>query len=152
MVGSRLRAVLATGATAVLLLSGLGIAVPGGAAATPIGSTGTSWAYGATTNHSATWTNATGGYTGSIQAFFGWHVLLDQWNTSASTFEVEVQRTLGLDYAVQYCRPSCANPSGSANATFHAWEHETGFVNFTTAGTTYVGGSTVTALAVVNSS
>ena len=151
MVNPRITATLVTSATAVLLLGGLGFAATGVAAATTA-AVSTSWAYGATTNHTATWSNATGGYTGSIQAFFGWHVILTQFNTSATTFEVEVQRTIGLDYAVQYCRPSCLTPSGEANATFHAWEQDVGFVNFTTNGTTYVAGAPVPALAVENSS
>ena len=82
------------------------------------------WGYGG-----AHWTNASGNTSGlngsadyAIHAFFGVQVVLRQVNTSATTYELTANRTMVADVFAQYCRPSCTNPTASANLTAKAWE------------------------------
>jgi hypothetical protein len=152
MKSSLRRSVIAIGLVVGLLtLTGLGAVGSVGASSIPTAGS-QQWAYGAESNGSASWTNTSGGFTGSLHAFFGWHSILTQTNTSASDFSVEIQRTMALDYHLLLCKPDCANANGESNVSFHALESETGFANLTTVGTVTEGGAAVPATALVNAS
>ena len=111
-----------------------------------------SWAYGADTTGNASWTNLTGGYDATLSATFGWHTILTQTNRSDTTYQVEVDRTMALDYTLIACKPDCSNPTVRANASVQALESEVGFVNLTTAATVTEAGQAVPALGILNAS
>ncbi len=139
-------------ATVIAFLA-IALAVPAAAAApvTPatVSELPTSWAYGANTSNWVNVTNATGNYVGTIHTYFGFQVILNQTNISATDTLVELKRTVALNYQAQYCTPTCTNPSGEINASYNATQVAVGFVNFTTGSVTTPSGS-VPALAVAN--
>lgn len=110
------------------------------------------WAYGVADNLSASWTNSSLGYTGTIHAYFGLQVTLTQTNLTANTSEVELDRTVALDFDALFCKPTCTDPTASANVSYAAWQRAVGFVNDTTNGTVTVGAVPVPALAILNAS
>lgn len=144
------RALKALSVGTILLGALVGIALP--ATAQPAGASGDvqQWAYGAHANLTSTWTNATGSY--RLAAFFGWDVLLTQTNTSATTFEVTAQRAMALDFTLAACKVPCGGTNPSASVDYRAWESETGWANFTTAGIVYENGAAQPGLAIVNAS
>jgi hypothetical protein len=143
-----------TGATAscLLLLASvvvLSIYIPPASASTPqLSPTSgpTSWAYGGSVSRTASGTGPNGSF--AAHYFFAWKVIFTMTNTSTTTFQLEAQRTVaGVLYA--------AGTLGTTNAnlTVTGWALETGFANFTTAGTVTVlgpNGTTVPAVAMVN--
>ncbi|HEY6237946.1 MAG TPA: hypothetical protein VIZ68_02015, partial [Thermoplasmata archaeon] len=140
-------------ASAVLLLAGpLGLVGPASAHALAGPSPFQQWAYGAQANGSASWTNVSGGYTATLTAFFGWDVVITQTNTSETVSQLQASRTMALDLFVTYCKPTCAGAAVKANASFQAWETESGFANVTTAATVYSGGEARPAIGLLNAS
>jgi hypothetical protein len=135
---------------AVLMLPGL--VAP--ASAAPVATSGAAvetWAYGA-----EKWVNVTydlGNASYSAQAFFGWQVVYTATNTSATTVELEAQRTMAGSYVAQLCAPSCANPStGQGNLSITGWEKDVGFANLTTTAQVTVNGSSQPAVGLANAS
>lgn len=125
------------------------------AAATPVPATATSqtvWAYGYVKTVSVGPLTAANGWTYEGNATVGYSVILNQTNTSATTFELSVQRTMGVLFFVEFCLPSCRSPSSFANLTYHAWEVTDSFANFTTQGTVLENGKAVAAVALLNTS
>ncbi|MHB8351870.1 MAG: hypothetical protein ACYDFT_04155 [Thermoplasmata archaeon] len=133
-----------------LALTGL----PGATAAAPLAagaSSNTVWAYGVEKNVSLTVT--TNQTTYAVGGYFADHVLLNQTNTSNSTFMLELVRTEGFAYTAEFCRPSCSTNAVEAIVIHDwAWEQDVGFANFTRNGSVYENGSAVPALALVNAS
>jgi len=123
------------------------------AAASPAGSVPASeWAYGAVKTISVSGTSASGWqYQGS--ATFGYSVILNQTNTTTdgSTFELSINRTMGVLFTINFCYPSCAKAVYTANESYHSWESEDAWANFTTLGNVTEGTTVVPALALVNS-
>lgn len=144
----RLALLSAVGSVALLLLCVVPAASVG-AAPGASASTALQWAYGAAGHASGSGTAQRGG-TYAMNAYFGWHVVLTQTNTSATSYLLEAQRTMGIWVFVNYCYPSCASPSYTGNITAHAWESATAFANFTENGSVVVNGSSVPALALQN--
>jgi hypothetical protein len=127
-----------------------GAAAPGGTKLGASGS-GTLWAYGVEKNMSlSVEVNHT---TYAVTGWLAYHVILTQTNTSSSLFMLEANRTIGFAYSAVYCEPTCGSGAKvSINITVSAWEHDTGFANFTRTGTVYEGGMSTPALGLVNSS
>lgn len=148
----RRRIAAAVAVTVATILGGPLFAGSGAAAASGAGAGAASWAFGAHTNSTASGTGSGGGYVYAFHAFFGWDTVLTQTNTSAATFQLEVQRTMATDFSVSECRPTCAAPLGNLSIGFHAWETTTGFGNFTSAGTVFEGGTAVPAYAIADGS
>jgi hypothetical protein len=117
-------------------------------------STGPSWAYGGSlwVNASGATTALNGSATYSIHAFLGLQVLLQQVNTSATTYELTANRTMVGDVFAEYCHPSCTNPEATANLTLRASELAHASANFTTAASVEGAGGAVPALGLLNSS
>ncbi|MCI4349419.1 MAG: hypothetical protein L3J93_04295 [Thermoplasmata archaeon] len=114
--------------------------------AAPVGATPTTgpgapqqWAYGAKVweNHSAV--GQFGQYNSS--AFFGWDVVINLTNTSATTVEIHGVRTVALHYDVRYCRPNCTSPNATATMSVRAWQQDSAYVNLTSTATVYVHGA-----------
>jgi hypothetical protein len=106
------------------------------------------WAYGAQGG-----SNFSGPHNGSYESrsvYFGWHVVLTQTNLSATTFELEIVRTMGFTVYATFCNPDCVRPILYANLTVKAWEKSVGFANLTTTGMVELNGSEVPALALMN--
>jgi len=129
--------------------TGIASAATVSSAASPAAGT-VQWAYGANVSGSATWTNASGGYTASLTTFFGWETILNQSTGAHGSISLEAQRTVGLDYWLSFCKPTCSSPTWTGNVTFKAWQTEHGFANLTTNGTVTVNGTQVPALALEN--
>ena len=134
------------GATfAVLIVLALALALPAWApasAASPVpGNPPEVWAYGNTVslNQTTNWVNMYGSGEILVHAFYGWVVILTQTNTSTSNFTLEGQRAVVAKLFVDYCSPTCANPTGAlVNLTVVAWQRDTAFANFTENGTVNV--------------
>ena len=90
-------------------------------------------------------------YRGSITV--GYAVVIHENVTSAngSTFELHLERTMGVAISVEFCKPRCADPTTFANLSYRAYERTSAWANFTTLGTVYESGSPVHAIALVNS-
>ncbi len=116
------------------------------------GSPTQSWAFGAHVNTTFSGTGERSSYVYTFHAFFGWDTILTQTNTSATTFMLEAQRTVAADFFVTECRPTCTQPIGNLSTAYRAWEVDTGFGNYTTAGAVYVSGQPVPAYAMANGS
>ncbi len=139
------------GAVAVVLL--MVCAVPAAAAATPDltpGPSHTIWAYGAvrTVNF--------GGHSGLAwvyqgSATYGYSVILNQTNTTSSTFELAVDRTMGARLSVEYCLPGCAYPTETATVDYAAWETTHAWANFSVDGSVTENGVAVPAISLLNS-
>jgi hypothetical protein len=124
--------------------------VPGVIGATPVASTTpatssgvTQWAYGTQDNLSFSLMSNSTTYT--VTASFDYAVVFTQTNTSSTTFELEVQRTLGFNFVATY-----SSTVVSATLSGTGFEADTGFGNFTENGSVYVNGTAVPALAVIN--
>jgi hypothetical protein len=112
-----------------------------------------SWAYGGSkeVNLSGTATGPDGGLWYFVgNAYFGWAVVHQQFNTSSSTFEIFSQRTMAAHYNILYCRPDCSSPRVTVNSTVFAWETNNVWANFTRDGTVYVSGVATPAIAMMN--
>jgi hypothetical protein len=112
--------------------------------ATPASAT-TQWAYGGVGN--STGTLQIDASTITWNASFGWTVVFTATNTSATTVQLEEQRTVGIDLTT-----SLNAPNLSATYTYHGTESDLAFVNLTDAATVYVNDVPVPALGVDNES
>jgi hypothetical protein len=127
----------------------LSISIPVASAApiqSPATSGSNSWAYGGQVGATVAGNGPNGSYAAHFH--YGWKVIFTLANTSNTTFQLEVQRTMG---AALYAAGSVGKYS--ANLTITAWEVETGFANFTTTGTVRLlspNATTVPALAMMN--
>jgi len=134
---------------AILMALAVGPALAGTASAAPVqlatGSPATQWAYGG--QGSVTGTVTSGQNTLSWNATFGWTVIYTETNTSASTVELEEQRTVGIQITT-----TLTGPNLSATYTYHGAETDTAFVNLTNQSTVYVNGQPVPALGIDNES
>jgi hypothetical protein len=149
----RLRALTATVAVATAFL--MVFVVPAGiAAASPAelspGPTYTLWAYGVVRTVDFSGVSAREyDYQGS--ATYGYSVVLSQTNLSTSVFELSVNRTMGAVVSIEYCYPTCKNPTVTALVFHHAWESVDAWANFTTNGSVMSDGQSVPAVALLNS-
>jgi hypothetical protein len=122
------------------------------AAAPPLNPSGshTVWAYaGVRTVTFSGRSSALYTYEGS--ATYGYSVILDQTNTSSTTFELYANQTMGAILSIKYCAPNCRNPTATASVDYHAWEATDDWANFTTAGNVSEGGQPTAAIALENS-
>ncbi|MCI4360331.1 MAG: hypothetical protein L3J91_01370, partial [Thermoplasmata archaeon] len=71
-------------------------------------------------------------------------------NTSATTVELEAQRTMVGNYYASICAPSCTAPTTSGNLSITAWEKDTGFANLTTTATVDESGMATPAIGLSN--
>jgi hypothetical protein len=132
-------------ALALLMLAGTIAAAPVSTVTPAGGSVTTSWAYDVQKNVSFNVTN--NGTTYSVTGSLAYAVVFTQTNTSATTFQLEVQRTMGFALTATFTAPGV-----SAVLSSQGVENITGFANFTTNGTVYVGGTPVSAIAIVDQS
>jgi hypothetical protein len=132
----------------VLSSSALGSAVAAPAGGTPQ----TLWAYGYVKSVSVGPLVTSDGWIYQGDATVGYSVILNQINTSSTTFELSVERTMGVLFFVEFCRPSCSSPTSFANLSYHAWEVTDSWANFTTQGAVTENGASVSALALLNTS
>ncbi|MGD0249886.1 MAG: hypothetical protein ABSB97_03220 [Thermoplasmata archaeon] len=122
-------------------------------AASPVPSSGaaqTVWRYGTVKTVSVGPLKTGDGWTYEGNATVGYSVVLNETNTSSTTFELSVQRTMGVLFSVEFCLPSCSSPKSFASLSYHAWEITNSIANFTTQGTVNESGQTVPALALLN--
>jgi len=146
----RLSVLAATGMVSLMVFALL----PGAAVASPVPATAVasgSWAYGAVKTVSVGPLMGDNGWTYQGNATFGYTVTIFENNTSASTFELTVFRTMGAAFSVQFCLPSCSAPTEWVNESYRAWESTTAFSNFTTQGSVVEGSSSVPAIGILNS-
>jgi hypothetical protein len=125
------------------------------ASAAPAPSSGSSqplWAYGYLNTVSVGPLKTADGWVYEGTATVGYSVVLNQTNTSSTTFELSIERTMGILFFVEFCYPSCTSPQSFANLSYHAWEDSNSFANFTTQGTVTENGVAVPAIALVNTS
>jgi hypothetical protein len=120
------------------------------APASPANTLGT-WEYGAVKSVSVPAQRAADGWTYEGNATFGYTVSVWDNNTSASTFELTVLRTMGAAFSVRFCLSTCSNPSSWVSESYRAWESTDSFTNLTTLGSVTEGGASVPAVAVLNS-
>jgi hypothetical protein len=133
-------------AVALLMLAGTIAAAPVGNTATPAGGAlSAQWAYDVQKNVTFNVTN--NGTTYDVSGSLAYAVVFTQTNTSATTFQLEVQRTIGFALTATFSTTGVV-----ATLSSQGVENITGFANFTTTGTVYVGGVAVPAIAVVDQS
>lgn len=144
--------VLVSVASAVLMVfvlaSSTVAATPVPTSSTPVGS----WSYGAVKTVTVGPLHGADGWTYQGTATLGYTVTVFDNNTSATTFELTVLRTMGAAFSVEFCLPSCSSPTNWVNLTYRAWETNTAFSNFTTQGIVREGTHMVPAIALENSS
>ncbi len=148
--------VVASIALVVLMVFVLTPSTAAGASGTasPSASTG-EWAYGYLHNYSVGPRYTLSGWTYEGNLVIGYSVILseNQSSPNASVFELTVHRTMGVQFSVKFCSPSCSSPTEYAYLFYHAWETTDSFANLTTAGTVLENGnSSVRAVALLNSS
>jgi hypothetical protein len=144
--------VLATVGVAVLMVF---VLVSGPVTATPVTSTSTpvaSWSYGAVKSVSVGPSRAGDGWMYEGNATIGYTVTVYDNNTSATTFELTVLRTMGAAFSLEFCYPSCSARADWVNLTYRAWETTDAVSNFTDQGTVVDGASSVPAIGLLNSS
>ncbi len=132
----------------VLSSSSIVAAAPGGASRT----SSNQWAYGYVKNVSVGPWTAHDGWVYEGNAVLGYSVILNQTNTSASTFELSVHRTMGAFFSVKFCYPSCSSPTEFAFLSYRAWETTDSYANFTIDGAVNENGNMVPAIALLDSS
>jgi hypothetical protein len=143
----------------VLVVTGVSVLmvfvlVSGAVAAAPISTSSSatgSWSYGVVRTVSVGPLQAGNGWTYQGNATVGYTVSIYENNTSATTFELTVHRTMGAAFSVRFCLPSCASPTQWVNESYRAWETTTAFSNFTTQGSVLEGTSSVPAISILNS-
>ena len=153
------RRVAAVTMAALVLFVVLGVSATSGASATPTpaaGSHTSEWAYGVSKNYTfgpVRWIGHPG-WVRQGDLIIGFSVILNQTPSTGdpSTFQVAVVRTMGVLFSVQYCTPSCANPSEYLDTHYHQWEYASSQTNLTDQGTVVEDTGSVPALAVLNSS
>jgi hypothetical protein len=132
-----------------VVASGAVEAAPLQGSSTPVGS----WSYGIVKTVSVGPQRASDNWVYQGNATFGYTVSIFDNNTSATTFELTVFRTMGAAFSVQFCSPSCSSPVQWVNLSYRAWESTIASANFTTEGKVVESGSgPATAIALVNSS
>jgi len=122
--------------------------VPNGSAAAFV----EGWGYGGSRWVNASGSTPDGQWMYSIHAFVGVQVLVQQVNTSSTTFELTVNRTLVANLFVLLCHPNCASPTASANLSRQAWEVASATDNFSTAGQVTGPSGPVPAVTLLNAS
>jgi hypothetical protein len=132
---------------ALLLLPGVSAAMPTGASGVnaAVGPNVDQWAYGVQKNLSFTTTSNGTSY--NVTGSFDYAVVFTQTNTSNSTFQLEIQRSIGFTLTANY-----VGPYATATLTAKGFENDTAFANFTTQGVVYVNGTAVPAIADENQS
>lgn len=139
-------------AAAFLVVLALPALAPGAHAtpATGPGSFGSAgqWAYGASTWNNVSSTSPNGTLT--LHAFFGWQVIFNATNTSATTEQLEVERTAAASLFANFCSPNCTAPLIHGNLSIVGWERAAAFVNITDAANVTVNGSSVPAYGILN--
>jgi hypothetical protein len=131
-----------------VLISGPVTAAPLAPASTPVGE----WSYGVVKTYSVGPLRAVDGWVYEGNATLGYTVTAYENNTSSSTFELTLHRTMGVAFSVEFCLPSCSAPVNWVELAYRAWETTTAFANFTTQGTVAENGTSVPAIALDNSS
>jgi hypothetical protein len=144
------KGLLAVAGVAVLLTLAVLPTFAGAASASPVTASASDpasnqWAYGGMGYSNGTLT--IGNDTLTWNSSFGWTVIFTATNTSATTVELEEQRTVGIDVSATF-----TSPLESAKYMFHAQESDVAFANLTNASTVYVNGSPVPALGLDNDS
>jgi hypothetical protein len=135
---------------AALMVLSLPAGIASAAAAPAATAPQTIWAYGAVQTVDFHGTSSSGWeYSGN--ATYGYSVILNQTNTTASSFELTVNRTMGALFQVHYCYPNCNAPKFFGNISDHIYETDAAAANFTTAGVVYENGASVAAIALNNS-
>ncbi|MCI4367766.1 MAG: hypothetical protein L3K08_08440 [Thermoplasmata archaeon] len=107
------------------------------------------WAYAGQHWLNASVTTPHGEY--QLSEHFGWTLVYTLTNTSNSTFTLEGQRTMGLDYHAALCAPSCAHSTSAVDLSVVGEERETGFANFTTNASVDENGTIAPALGLLDS-
>jgi hypothetical protein len=135
-VGARTSAAVTSVAVALFLVfvlssTALAAATPAPAAGTPQ----TLWAYGYVKTVSVGPLKTADGWVYQGSATVGYSVILNQTNTSSTTFELSVARTMGVLFSVEFCFPSCVSPTAFNKLSYHAYEQTDAWANFTTQGT-----------------
>jgi hypothetical protein len=123
------------------------------ASAAPVATAETSqtlWAYGFVKSVSLGPLQTSDGWAIDGKAVIGYSVILNQTNTSATTFELNVHRTMGVMISVEFCKPECGIPRSYANLSTRAWEVSDTRANFTTQGSVEESSGPVAAIALVN--
>jgi len=133
-------------ATLLLLVLPTGFAA---ASAPPAADSQTLWAYGAVKTVTFQGSSFHWQYSGT--GTYGYSVVLNQTNTSATSFELSANRTMGALFEVTYCYPSCSAPVYYGNESYHVYETIVSNAVLTTVGSVDEGGIPVPALA-LNSS
>lgn len=123
----------------------------GAATATPSSSSAGTWAYGAEKNVSVGPTRAADGWMYQGTLTIGYTVTVYDNNTSGSTFELTVDRTIGAAFTLQFCLPTCVSPTDWVNLSYRAYQTTEGFSNFTTQGAVEENGTSAPAVAIENS-
>lgn len=134
-------AVLLAALMVLVLPAGFSGATPAPADSTPQ----TLWAYGGVETLNFQGTSHGWQYVGN--ATYGYSVILNQTNTSATSFELTVNRTMGALDEVHYCYPSCRAPIYFGNQSFHVYETIAASTNLSTTGSVAENGTQVPALA-----
>ena len=138
---------LAASAVAALVAFALVPSVAGAASASPallVTANGPDqWAYGGMGYSNGSF--SVGDSNLSWNASFGWTVVFTETNTSATTVELEEQRTVGIDVSATY-----KGPAMSAAYQYHGQEVDTAFANLTNRSTVYENGVAVPALGLIN--
>lgn len=143
-----------------VVLTVLVLAIPSASAAgvpavsSAASSSTTLWAYGAlkTVSLSGKGVDSTSPYAYTINAYYGWQVILSQTNVTANVTEIEINRTVGLVFYASYCRPDCSSPFANENVTILYHESGAGFVNLTNTAQVDENGRSVAAVGVINES
>ncbi|MCI4373853.1 MAG: hypothetical protein L3K02_09485, partial [Thermoplasmata archaeon] len=134
---------------AALMVLVLPVGLAGAASAPSTSPTNTLWAYGAV--ESATFQGSSHGWQYSGNATYGYSVILNQTNTSATSFELTANRTMGVLFEVHYCYPTCHLPAYFGNVSYHVYETIDASANLSMTGTVDENGTAVPALALNNS-
>lgn len=146
----RVSAIVTVSAAVLMVCSVPAFAAAQGVPTLTPGSPQTIWAYGADRNVSFQGIGHAGwAYSGT--ALFGYTVILQQTNLSATTFELFVNRTMGAKLSVGYCPVTCKGTTPTVTLSYHEWEATDAWANFTTSGTVYENGVPVSAIALTNS-
>lgn len=132
----------------VLLSSPLAGATP----SSSVGSSEASWAYGYLKTASFGPLRASDGYLYEGMVTVGYEVIINETNTSSSTFELAIHRTMGVAISIEFCKPNCLSSTYFANLTGRAYEDTFAWANFTTSGTVEENAQPAPAFALLNSS
>jgi hypothetical protein len=111
----------------------------------------TLWAYGAVQTVLFSGDSLSGWWDYSGSATYGYSVILNQTNLSATSIELTANRTMGAEFQIQYCHPNCKNPVFYGNETDHLYETIAASAILSTNGEVMENGVPVSALA-LNSS